>query len=224
MMSIEEARRIVLDRVSPLQPEEVPLVTADDAYVPRDIPAAGSSAMDGYAFSFAALRGEVPRTNGFLPAGGVTSEAAAAGEAVRIMTGAPIPPGCDTVFPVEEVDECPDGIRLRKVPMSGSNVRPRGEDALVGDLVIPSGSIGLITPLSCRFCSDCNRIRVTAAGLAASCLFSREGIDLMPHLRPPDAQAVRDALVRLAGSKPESHEPSMWGPVAAGFPMSRLGG
>ena len=111
MISIEEAQRIILENITLLETEEVPLlqglnrITPDDHIAPWDIPPADNSAMDGYAFSHAALEGNRLHVTGFLPAGEVRTVPVPPGEAVKIMTGAPVPPGCDTVVPIEDVED-----------------------------------------------------------------------------------------------------------------------
>ncbi len=147
MISIEEAQRIVLENFPPLPLEEVPLldglgrVIGEEVRAPRDIPPADNSAMDGYAFSLAALRGDFLKVSGFLPAGGEGTATVAAGEAVKIMTGAPIPPGCDTVVPVEEVQEAGNGIRLLGKCKVGAHIRSRGEEIREGERAIAAGTV-----------------------------------------------------------------------------------
>jgi molybdopterin molybdotransferase len=146
MISIEAAQGTILAEISALEVEEVPLfqglnrVTPQDHIAPWDIPAADYSAMDGFAFSHAALQANRLKVSGFLPAGEVHSATVPPGEAIRIMTGAPIPPGCDTVVPIEDTEAAGDWIRLTAVK-AGSNVRLRGEDIRLGKVVIPGGSL-----------------------------------------------------------------------------------
>ena len=109
-ISIREAQRTILEKITPLDPEKVSLfhglnrVTPDEHVAPWDIPPSDNSAMDGYAFSHDTLIGNRLRVNGFLPAGEIRTIPVSPGEAIRIMTGAPIPPACDTVLPMEEVE------------------------------------------------------------------------------------------------------------------------
>ncbi|MBI2354564.1 MAG: molybdopterin molybdotransferase MoeA [Deltaproteobacteria bacterium] len=147
MIAIEEAQRLILKHTAVLTTEEVPLlqgvgrVIARDAHAPWDIPMSDNSAMDGYAFS------ALPPQNGqwvvadFIPAGAQRTIPVAPGEAVKIMTGAPIPPGCDTVAPIEEVERTAEGIRLTSGLKPGSHIRRRGEDVRADDLVIAAGSL-----------------------------------------------------------------------------------
>ncbi|QXE88225.1 molybdopterin molybdotransferase MoeA [Geomonas nitrogeniifigens] len=147
MISIEEAQRIILEQVAPLETEKVTVfhalsrITPQDHIAPWDIPAADNSAMDGFAFLHAGVRENRLRVCGFLPAGEVRSEPVPPGEAVRIMTGAPIPPGCDTVVAIEDVEEDGEWIVLRGKVKGGDHVRQRGEDITRGDVVIPAGSL-----------------------------------------------------------------------------------
>ena len=90
------------------------------------------------------------------------------------------------------------------------------------------GTVGIISPVSCHFCNDCNRIRVTANGMARSCLFHEAGLDLRPWLKNGDAEGLAGALKKVVEIKPETHnltrdgrsDEDDIGPVI----MSRLGG
>lgn len=147
MISIEEAQQTILGFITPLETEKVSLfhglnrVTPEDHVAPWDIPPADNSAMDGYAFSHAAVSGDRLRVSGFLPAGEVRTIPVPPGEAVKIMTGAPLPPDCDTVVPIEEVEEDGDWIRLPTPPKARTHVRKRGEDICRGSVVIPDGTL-----------------------------------------------------------------------------------
>ncbi len=147
MVSIEEAQRIVLMHAVLLPPEVIPLlqglgkVSSEDVYAPWDLPSSDHAAMDGYAFSHDGLEGNSLRVAGFLPAGGKRTVAVAAGEAIRIMTGAPIPPGCDTVVPFEDTEETEGRIRIKGGVKPGFHIRKRGEDTRLGDKVIAAGAL-----------------------------------------------------------------------------------
>lgn len=147
MISIEDAQRTILEQITPLETEKVSVfqglnrVTPEDHIAPWDIPAADNSAMDGFAFSHAAQSGDRLRVTGYLPAGEVGLAPVPAGEAIKIMTGAPIPPGCDTVVPIEDVEESNEWIRFTSTVKAGSHVREKGEDIRRGNVVIPAGSL-----------------------------------------------------------------------------------
>lgn len=147
MVSIDEARRIILEQTKQLPIVTVPLleslgmVLAEDVRSPWDIPSADNSAMDGYAYSHELLQGESLPVCGFLPAGTLRIDPVPAGQAIKIMTGAQIPTGCDTIVPVEDVLETPEGIKLKGSSKSGAHVRKRGEDVGADELVFTAGTL-----------------------------------------------------------------------------------
>lgn len=162
MISVRDGQNRILAQVAaPLPPELQPLtralgrVLAEDVTAPFDVPPADNSAVDGYAVASA----DIPATGDAvldvvadLPAGFVFDGTLARGQTLRIMTGAPIPRGADTVYPQEIVTR--DGARVRVGPIAkGVNVRLRGEDVRSGAVVIPRGTalrpqeIGLIASL-----------------------------------------------------------------------------
>ena len=117
MRTVEEHQAIVLAGVEPLEVIEVPLleavgqVLARDVVAPWPLPSFDNSSMDGYAVVAADLAGAcvdgpvVLNVLGDIAAGGDSSAVIAAGTAVRIMTGAPMPAGADAVVPVERTDQ-----------------------------------------------------------------------------------------------------------------------
>src|SRR5512136_1786803 len=112
MPTYEEARSIILKSISPLGAERAALldtlgrVIADDIIAPWDMPCFDNSAMDGFAVREEDCRDRPSlRITGYIPAGRSATTPVEPGCAVRIMTGAPIPAGCDAVVPVEETEE-----------------------------------------------------------------------------------------------------------------------
>lgn len=87
-----------------------------------------------------------------------------------------------------------------------------------------AGSIGVITPVSCHFCHECNRIRVTSTGRAKSCLFADGSVDLRPALDREDDDALRQALIRVIAAKPERHALGAEQGAPQPFDMSAIGG
>jgi len=87
-----------------------------------------------------------------------------------------------------------------------------------------SGSIGIITAISGHFCTNCNRIRVTARGQAKGCLFSDQKVDLTPFLRPPDAAGLCRTLQKIVASKPEGHGIRCGEYEHSNFSMAQIGG
>src|SRR5207253_2678017 len=113
------------------------------ARAPFDVPPTDNSAVDGYAVAAADIPPSGTReliVSADLPAGAVFAGALAAGHAVRIMTGAPMPAGADTVFPQEVVERQGDRVRVGSLER-GTNVRYRGEDVVAGTVVISGGSV-----------------------------------------------------------------------------------
>ncbi|MDQ5858692.1 MAG: molybdopterin molybdenumtransferase MoeA, partial [Acidobacteriota bacterium] len=114
MITVREANAI-LDRATlPAEEEAVPLAEALGRVLARDVvadvdwPPFNTSAMDGYAVRAAEVRAAglvLSERPGLVAAGDVIPEPLAPGEAVRIMTGAPLPPGADAIVPFEETDE-----------------------------------------------------------------------------------------------------------------------
>ena len=148
MPTFEVARGMILSSVSPLGVERVELlaalgrVVAEDVAAPWDLPLCDNSAMDGFAVREADCRpGGSLRVTGYIPAGGAATPAVDPGCAVRIMTGAPIPPGCDAVVPVEETEERDGAVLLRERVNRLQHIRFRGEDARSGDTVVSAGAV-----------------------------------------------------------------------------------
>jgi molybdopterin molybdotransferase len=162
MISVRDGQQHILAQIAaPVPPEVLPVpralgrVPAADVTAPFDVPPADNSAVDGYAVASA----DIPSTGareltvvGDLAAGGVFERALTPGQALRIMTGAPMPSGADTVYPQEVVERTGDRVRVGPTA-KGVNVRARGEDVEAGGIVIEAGSvlrpqeIGLITSL-----------------------------------------------------------------------------
>jgi molybdopterin molybdotransferase len=150
MIPVADARARILADVASTTPEErIPVarglgrVLACDVAAPFDVPPADNSAVDGYAVRAADLRpgGRARlRVVADLPAGATYAESIGPGEALRIMTGAPVPRGADTVVPKELSEAAGDSVELAAVE-PGSNVRPRGEDVRTGALVLRAGSV-----------------------------------------------------------------------------------
>lgn len=148
MISYEAARKAVFEAARPLGTEEVGLedafrrVLAADVISPRALPPFDNSAMDGYAVrSLDTAAGTVSlHLAGEAPAGTVLSEPVAPGTAVKIMTGAPVPPGADAVIPREDVQEGPEEIVVARPIASGANIRRSGEDIRKGEIALKKGA------------------------------------------------------------------------------------
>jgi molybdopterin molybdotransferase len=160
MLEVEQALARIMAHFAPLDTVELPLLEtlgmalAEDITSPLDLPPLANSAMDGYAVLHADIAGAsaTPPTLSVISAvaaGQVSTDTVTLGNAIRIMTGAPVPDGADTVVPFEETDEIDrrrsgqplDEIVIRKTLPLGSNVRPAGEDVTAGELVLPAGTV-----------------------------------------------------------------------------------
>ncbi len=148
MPTFEEARKAILDHIAALGSEIVPLpdaigrVLAADVVAPRDLPSWHNSAMDGYAVRAEDVtRSAILRVSGFIPAGAHSAEVVAAGTAVKILTGAPLPTGADSVVPVEDTEEREGAVFVKSPVRLGANVRRRGEDIHAGEAVLKSGTV-----------------------------------------------------------------------------------
>jgi molybdopterin molybdotransferase len=143
LISIAEARQRVLQAVTPLGDEQVPLdavlgrVLAEDVASAIDVPPFDSSGMDGYAL-VAGPESELEVIDE-ARAGHPASKALRPGTAVRISTGAPIPEGANAVVPVERTTAVTDRVRVPSTE-AGANVRRAGEDVALGAVVLRAGT------------------------------------------------------------------------------------
>ena len=152
MLTVEEARAAVLERIRPLGAERVALtgalgrVLAADVAAPYDNPPHDNSAMDGFAVRFADVAAATEESPAALPviedipAGRVPEHRLEAGQASRIMTGAPVPPGCDTVIRVEDTRDHGNRVDILVPAEEGANIRRRGEDMREGEPLIRAGA------------------------------------------------------------------------------------
>jgi molybdopterin molybdotransferase len=148
MPSFEEAVRLILDAVSPLESENVPLldslgrVSALDVSAPWSTPCCDNSAMDGFAVRVADCEpGAALPIAGYMPAGATPILPLGPGCAIKIMTGAPIPISCDAVIPFEAAEEVNGAVHLKKPVAPRQHVRFQGEDIRVGDTILAEGDI-----------------------------------------------------------------------------------
>jgi molybdopterin molybdotransferase len=149
LLSVDEALERILSRVRPLEAREVPLLDAVgrtlavDVVADRDIPPFRNSAMDGYAVRGADVTHAPARLRviGSVAAGGVPDRGVGAGEAMRIMTGAPMPEGADTVVRVEDTDDSDDVVTITAATPLGLSVRQAGEDLRRGTTVLAKGTV-----------------------------------------------------------------------------------
>lgn len=226
MITVEEARKAILGGLTPLPAEKVSLwqardrVLAADVVASHHVPPFRNSAMDGYAVRAADVKRASPEMPTYLQvigdvaAGATANRPVGAGEAVRIMTGAPVPEGADAVVRFEEssegwaLDNRPPAsqVAICNAVAAWDNVRAAGEDLRAGERVLSAGTrllpahIGVLASLGVSRVSVVRRPRV--AILAT-------GDELVPADAPLEPGKIRNsneyttaALVEQAGGVP----------------------
>ena len=183
LLSVEEAQKLVLDRVEPLDAETVRLedalgrVLAEPATATVDLPPFDSSAMDGFALRSQDTPGRLPVPLR-IAAGSPSPRALEPGEAMGISTGGAVPEGADAVIPLEYVVDNDNSIEISDAVDPGANVRPAGGDMRRGDIVVDRG------------------VRLGAAQLAALAAAGR-----------PEVQAARRPRAAVLATGSELRQP-----------------
>ncbi|HEY0757466.1 MAG TPA: gephyrin-like molybdotransferase Glp [Ktedonobacteraceae bacterium] len=220
MISVEEALERILGAIQPLASTRVPLaealglVLATDIVAQEDMPPFANSAMDGFALRSQDSQprlGQPARLSvtGSVAAGYVADHAVQEGTALRIMTGAPLPPGADAVIQIELTKY--DGVASSWVEVlqpvtAGNNVRPAGEDIRRGQTVLRQGSeigpweIGVLATLGLAMIPVTRRPHVAILGTGD------EVIDVDQPLAPGQIynsnSYLLEAAVQRAGGHP----------------------
>ena len=220
MISVEEALERILAEIKPLENVQIPLaeslglVLAQDIVAQEDIPPFANSAMDGFALLSrdSRSRNSHPprlRVTGSVAAGYVADHAVEEGTAMRIMTGAPVPPGADAVIQVE-LTHTPspnsEWVEILQEVAPGNNIRPAGEDMHHGQTVLQRGreikswEIGILATLGWATVPVIRRPRVAILGTGD------EVIDVDQPLQPGKIRNsnsyLLEAAVRQAGGEP----------------------
>ncbi|MDQ3742770.1 MAG: molybdopterin molybdotransferase MoeA [Acidobacteriota bacterium] len=217
MISVAEAVRMVVEKAEPVESERVPLeesagrVLAEDVFADSDLPPFDRAQMDGYAVRSEDVR-EVPvrlRVVGEAAAGRGWRGVVRKGEAVRIMTGAPLPAGADSVQQVELTRESEDGstVEVERATEPGQFYVPRASEMRAGACVLGAGeevSAARVAVLASFGCAEVSvRRRPRVAVLAT-------GTELVPVAEKPGEDQIRDsntyslaAYARLAGAEVE---------------------
>jgi molybdenum cofactor synthesis domain-containing protein len=174
VIPLARARQFVLDGCAPLVPRQIPLdealgcVSSEAIVAHEAVPAFANTAMDGYAVRAADTEGAPVRLSvvGTLAAGTAPSTALGAGQAVRIMTGAPIPPGGDAVVMVELTHTEGAEVIVEQPAHPGDHLRLPGEDVAAGQEVFPPrttlgpGHLGVLASLGAASVAAFPRARV----------------------------------------------------------------
>jgi molybdopterin molybdotransferase len=220
MISVEEALARILAEIAALEVIRVPLaeaaglMLAEDVVVQEDMPPFANSAMDGFALLSRDSKerdGQPPRLRviGGVAAGYVSDKTIEEGTAMRIMTGAPVPPGADAVIQIEltryDGPES-DWVEILEEVAPGNNIRPAGEDMQRGQTVLQSGTrigpweIGVLATLGWA------EVPVTRRPHVAILSTGDEVIDIDQPLRPGKIRNsngyLLEAAARQAGAIP----------------------
>ena len=225
LLSVDQARERILSQFQPVTTETLPLagcsnrVLAQDIAASDDLPPFNNSSMDGFAVRavdvLEAAYGS-PRSLSVIadiPAGSSPTISLAPGEAARIMTGAQVPEGADAVIPVEDTNfdnrvagtPAPAEVQIFKSAKAGANVRSRGMDLRVGDVVLNKGRI--LKPQDLGLLAMLGFAKVPVYRKPRIALFS-SGDELLPVDAPLEAGKIRDsnaftlaALIEEAGAE-----------------------
>jgi molybdopterin molybdotransferase len=196
--------------VRPLDPIELALleaqdcVLAEDVVSPLDLPGFDNSAMDGYAVvtaDVAAASEDAPvglPVVADVPAGSTERLRLSAGQAARIMTGAPLPEGAEAVVPVEATDGGLDRVELRAPAGEGQHVRRAGTDVRRGDTVLPAGT--LLGPAQLALLAAVGRDRVVVQAPPRVVILSTGSELVEPGTVPGYGQVVDSNGVMLAAA------------------------
>ena len=182
MITVEEAIHLILDQIHPLGRERLNIlqslgrVLGEDIIARRHIPPWDNSAMDGYAVRWqdiqkaSSKKGVRLTVLGDLPAGRIFTGEVGPGQAVRIMTGAPLPRGADTVVQVEETKKLGASVRIFARPEKGKNIRRAGEDVKAGERVLEDGTI--LRPAHLGLLASMQRSMVSVYGVPRVAILS----------------------------------------------------
>src|SRR6476659_7533321 len=199
LIPVDEHLKRILDSIDTLPAYDQPLLEvmglplAEDIMAPLPRPAFDNSGMDGYAVVHRDVAGASEQRPVHLPvvgeiaAGAATIMAMSPGTAVRIMTGAPVPQGCDAVVPVEWTDGGTSTVVIEQSPEVGQHIRRAGEDVKLGDRLVSEDDligprqIGLLASVGTARVASRPRPRVV-------------GISTGDELREPGEQLGRDSI------------------------------
>lgn len=153
MRPVKEALETVLENIKVIGTERIPVqnslgrVLAEDVYSNIYLPPWDNSAMDGYAVRWEDIEEASKETparlnvTGSVRAGDMPDRAVEKGTAIKIMTGAPVPPGADTVVRVEDTRAEGNIVSIFRAGRCGENIRKKGENIRQGDLILRQGTL-----------------------------------------------------------------------------------
>ncbi len=208
----DEARSLVLERMSPLASETIGhaealgRVLAQDIISALDLPPFPNSAMDGYAVLATDLQ-SAPQTLRLIEtigAGEVATLTVESGTCIKIMTGAPVPNGADCVVMREETREQGEMVEFLESARVGQHIRPRGDDVRQGEIVFESGTVISAAVHAMLASLGQSQIEVTVRPRVAVLVTGKELVDVDAQLKPgqirdSNSWALR-ALVQSCGA------------------------
>ena len=174
LIELEEAKDLVLTRIQSVETECVSITDANRRVLAQDVtskiamPPFARSPLDGYAYLASATDPQPLQLNivNEIPAGTWSERAIVSGEAAKIFTGAPIPPGANCVVRQEDTESKSGEVTILRPVLPGSNVVPRGEEIEEGDLLLKQGiyltppAVGLLAAVGYDRVNVYRRIRV----------------------------------------------------------------
>lgn len=221
MLRVEEASERILAEIRSLAAEAVPLraalgrVCAEDILATVTMPPWSNSSMDGYAVRSAditpVMKGEpvTLRVVGTIAAGELAPKALKRGQAIRIMTGAPVPGGADSVIRKEDTDDGSQKVQIRDARDVWKNIRPAGEDYQRGDLLAKRGTpikpalIGVLASSGVATVQAFRRPRVAIISSGNELVDIDDFEEVIASRRIVSSNSYTlDALTRVAGGVP----------------------
>lgn len=227
MIAVEDYAANLLQNVVPIPARPIPIqdalgcVLAEDLHALEAVPRFTNSAMDGFAIRVRDLVADGVSSGksepvtlpviGDIAAGDNADYACAPGTACRIMTGARIPVGADTVVKIEDTDapsgiaQAPTNVTIKRIPDRGSHIRHRGKNCEVGDSVLPAGTVmtpaALSSAVSVGYAEVLARPRVRVGVISTGDELVNAG-QVMSNSQIPDSNSVLlSGLVEQAGAE-----------------------
>ena len=221
MLSFADATRRILEEARVLEPENLALLEAQGRVLraaqtaSRRRPPWDNAAMDGFAVRADELPGELPIA-GVIAAGATADDKLEPGTCLKIMTGAPMPAGADSVIMRENVHEEHGKARFADKPTRGSHIRRAGEDVEAGSLLLPEGCLLGPGELAILAAQGITKVPVTRRPRV---VILSTGDELVPlGAEPSEGQIINSNNINLAAQTREAGAI----PIDAGIVADRL--